>query len=229
MSLKRPSRALVFEHQSNCGLGRLAGPLSRRGVAVEIADLADVVALPDPREYELVVTLGSDESAADDSVAWVPPELAYVQESIGAGVPVLGICFGSQMLARALGAEVSRREVPEVGWKTMTRAGDAGAWIPKGPWLVWHEDNFAWPPDATALAWTEAAPQAFRQGDHLGLQFHAEATTEMVESWIDSDARKLEQSKVDVDALRRETLRVDEAVEAAATALFDSYLDEVLG
>jgi hypothetical protein len=51
----------------------------------------------------------------------------------------------------------------------------------------------------------------------------------MVESWIDSDARKLEQSKVDVDALRRETLRVDEAVEAAATALFDSYLDEVLG
>ena len=223
------TRALVFEHQSNCGLGRLEGPLARRGVAVELADLADVPSLPDPREYQLVVTLGSDESAADDSVAWVPPELAYVRESIAAGVPVLGICFGSQMLARALGAEVSRREVPEVGWKTVTRADGAGAWIPEGPWLVWHEDNFAWPSGATALAWTDSAPQAFLQGGHLGLQFHPEATTEMVESWLDADARKLEQSKVDVDALRRETLSIDEDAEAAANALFGSYLDQVLG
>jgi GMP synthase (glutamine-hydrolysing) len=222
-------RALVFEHQSDCGLGRLQGPIARRGMLVELARPADAGSPPDPRGYDLVISLGSDESATDDSLAWVPAELAYVRRAIEAGVPVLGICFGAQMLARALGAEVRPAAVPEVGWKGLTRTAAASSWLPAGPWLVWHEDNFAWPPDATALAWTEAAPQAFRQGDHLGLQFHPEATGEMVDSWLGTDARKLAQLGIDIDGLRRETRRIDEAADAAAQALFDAYLEDVLG
>jgi hypothetical protein len=111
----------------------------------------------------------------------------------------------------------------------VARADDAGSWLPEGPWLVWHEDNFAWPPGTTALAWTDAAPQAFGRDGHLGLQFHPEATCEMVDSWLAADARKLEQHDVDMTALWHETRRLNGAAETAATALFESYLDQVLG
>ncbi len=221
-------RALVFEHESSCKLGRLEEPIVRHGLAVEIARPADMATLPDPREYELVVTLGSDESAHNDSLTWVGAELEYVRQAISAEIPVLGICFGGQMLARALGATVRRAAAPEVGWKTITRADSSGAWIPSGPWFVWHEDTFDWPPGATPLAWTDDAPHAFRQADHLGLQFHPEATGDIVERWLDEGVRKLELQRIDVDALRRETRRMEDAADEAARALFDFYLGEVL-
>jgi GMP synthase-like glutamine amidotransferase len=221
-------RALVLEHQSNCGLGRLEGPLARR-LAFDVATPESFHELGDPRSYRLVITLGSDRSAVEDSVPWVPAEHAFVREAVGAGVPVLGICFGAQMLARALGADVYRADVPEVGWKSVARAEPATPWLPAGPWLIWHEDFFRWPPGASRLAWSDAAPQAFRREHHLGLQFHPEATHEMIDSWLEADGRKLAAQGVDVDALRRETSARDRDATAAAGELFESYLDQVLG
>jgi GMP synthase (glutamine-hydrolysing) len=221
-------RALVLEHESSCKLGRLEAPLARRGVAVQIVRPPDMADLPDPGTYEIVVTLGSDESAHDESLPWVDQELAYVRAAIRAEVPVLGICFGAQMLARALGADVRRASAPEVGWKTLTRTHASSSWLPAGPWFVWHEDTFDWPPDATPLAWTEEAPHAFRHGDHLGLQFHPEADADLVERWLDDGMRTLELQRVDVDALRRQTRRMEDAADAAAHALFEFYLGQVL-
>lgn len=104
---------------------------------------------------------------------------------------MLGICFGAQILARALGAEVRRVGEPEVGWTTVVRAEP---WIPEGRWFFWHEDTFSWPADSTPLAWTAAAPKAVRCASHLGLQFPAEASGDMIEKWLDKGVRKLERT-----------------------------------
>jgi GMP synthase-like glutamine amidotransferase len=188
----------------------------------------EIRSLEDPSRYDLAIVLGSDDSAYDDSVPWVGEEFAYVRRAVEAGVPVLGICFGAQMLARALGSEVRRAEVPEVGWKTMTLAQSA-AWMPPGPWLTWHQDTFDWPSGARSLAWTDKAPQAFSQGHHLGIQFHPEATADMIEQWLDVDRRTEALRGVDHDSLLAETRRHDRQADEAATILFERYFDRLLG
>ena len=218
-------RALAFTQECNSPLGRLDAALARRGVAVDLVHPDEIASLPGPAEYDLVIPLGSDHSAYDDSVSWIRAELSYLRDAIRADVPVLGICFGSQILARALGAEVRKAPAPEVGWSRIQRTT---SWIPEGPWFVWHEDVFSWPEGATRLGWTGAAPQAFRQGGHLGLQFHPEATPDIVESWLDESSGRLLRQGVDVDALRRETRVLEVESDAATLALFDAYLDDVL-
>src|SRR5579884_1653067 len=197
-------KALVFENDPSCSLARVEGPMAARGISAEVVRPGELGSLEEPRRYDLAVVLGSDESAYDDSVPWVAEEFAYVRRAVDSEVPVLGICFGAQMLARALGAEVRKADLPEVGWKSMTLA-KAAAWIPAGPWLTWHEDTFDWPAGATPLAWTDEAPQAFSQGRHLGIQFHPEATAEMVAHWLDFDRRTLALRGVDPQALLAET------------------------
>lgn len=221
-------KALVFENDPSCPLARLEGPMATRGVTAEIATPGDMRSLDDPEGYDVVVILGSDESAYDDSVAWVPDQLEYARRAIRAGVPVLGICFGAQMLARALGGEVRRAPEPEVAWKTMTRA-PAADWLPAGPWLTWHSDTFDWPPGATPLAWTDMAPQAFAHGDHLGLQFHPEVTSDLIEQWLDVERRKLALRDLDHQALLAESRRQDGQAAEAATLLFERYFDRLLG
>jgi GMP synthase (glutamine-hydrolysing) len=220
-------KALVFENDPSCPLARLEGPMAARGVTAEIATPADIRSLGDPAGYDVAVILGSDESAYDDSVAWVADELDYARRAIRTGVPVLGICFGAQMLARALGGDVRRAPEPEVAWKSMTRAETAD-WLPAGPWLTWHTDTFDWPPGATPLAWTEVAPQAFAHGDHLGLQFHPEVTADLIEQWLEVDRRKLALKNLDHEALLAESRQRDSQAGEAATVLFERYLDRLL-
>ena len=220
-------KALVFENDPSCPLARFEGPMAARGVTAEIATPADIRSLGDPGEYDVAIILGSDESAYDDSVAWVADEFDYARRAIQTDVPVLGICFGAQMLARALGGEVRRAPEPEVAWKSMTRA-EAADWLPAGPWLTWHTDTFDWPPGATPLAWTEMAPQAFAHGDHLGLQFHPEVTADLIEQWLEVDRRKLALKDLDHDALLAESRQRDHQAGQAATVLFERYLDRLL-
>ena len=94
-------------------------------------------------------------------------------------MPVLGLCYGGQVLAAVLGAEVGPAPVAELGWRAIET--DDAELVPAGPWLEWHFERFCTPPGAIELARTADAPQAFRIGPHLGVQFHPEATVEIVE------------------------------------------------
>ena len=98
---------------------------------------------------------------------------------------MLGLCFGGEALAAVLGARVERSPVPELGWREI-ETDDPEA-IPPGPWLEWHFERFTTPPGATEIARTGDATQAFRLGPHLGVQFHPEATVEIVEGWAEHD------------------------------------------
>ena len=103
---------------------------------------------------------------------------------------MLGLCFGGQALAAALGGDVETAPEPELGWTEIET--DEPELVPPGPWLEWHYERFTTPPGATEIARTGAASQAFRHGRHLGVQFHPESTVEIVEHWAASDRERLE-------------------------------------
>ena len=139
--------------------------------------------LPRPGSFDLLVVMGSIESVYDSTVPWVGPERRLVAGAVDDGVPVLGVCFGGQLLAQVLGGTVGPSTRTELGW-TMVRTTDPGR-IGTGPWLNWHEDAFTCPPGAELLATTDIAPQAFVKGVHTGVQFHLEVTAKVVHAWIE--------------------------------------------
>src|SRR5947208_12192180 len=171
---------LVLQHDHNAPAGLLGDWLAERAEVVT-ARLDRGERPPDPAGFDRVVTLGSEHAADDDAIPWQADEQATLRAADAAGVPILGVCFGAQALARALGGEVRRAARPELGWVTVgTRAP---AVVHDGPWLSWHDDELLVPAGADVLAANESGVQAYRAGRHTGIQFHPEVTPEIVAGW----------------------------------------------
>ena len=132
-------------------------------------------------------------------------EIEWLRDADAAGVPILGICFGAQALATALGGCVHKLSTPEVGWVTVASNDDDR--IPAGPWMAWHEDGFTLPPLAYELASNAFGVQAFCHCRHLAVQFHPEVTPEIVEGWARSDHEDLQRAGVTRDDLDPAPLR----------------------
>src|SRR5918994_1653122 len=98
--------------------------------------------------------------------ALFPAEAELLGAAIRAEVPVLGICFGGQALALALGGEVGPTSVLEASWDSAIEVLDEA--IPAGPWLNLHFESFTLPPGGRLLARSAAVPSAFSHGPHLG-------------------------------------------------------------
>jgi GMP synthase-like glutamine amidotransferase len=171
------------------------------------------------RAYDRVVTLGSEHAADDDSVPWQAVEQATLRAAVEADVPVLGICFGGQSLARALGGGVRRAARPEIASWVSVGARDGA--MDDGPWFEWHRDEILPPSGAEILAANESGVQAFRLGPHVGLQFHPEVDEAIVDAWI---ALAREDASVP-PGVREETARLlAGSVRERAFALFDALL-----
>jgi GMP synthase (glutamine-hydrolysing) len=162
-------------------------------------------------------------------VPWLADEIAYLRRAIAADVPLLGICFGGQLLARVLGGSANAADGRhENGWREITTlVPDV---VAPGPWMEFHFDSLTPPPDAEVLAVSERCTQAFRDGVHLGVQFHPEITPAGYETWV---ARwtgtpledRLPELGVDPEALRAETAARAEESRAASWLLFDAFGD----
>jgi GMP synthase-like glutamine amidotransferase len=195
---------LILEHDHDAPAGLLGAWLAERGELVTVRMHAGGRP-PDPAGFERVVTLGSEHAADDDAVPWQADERATLRAAAAAGVPVLGVCFGAQALARALGGSVRRAARPELGWVHVgTRAPGV---VPDGPWLSWHDDELLPPPGAEVLAANASGVQAYRAGPHAGVQFHPEVTAEIVAAWgappalVDETERRLEEVRPRAAAL----------------------------
>jgi GMP synthase-like glutamine amidotransferase len=172
-------RLLVVEQQPDAPAGLLGEWARVRGAAVDVLRATKVVKWPDPTAANAVIALGSDRSVHASDDPWIAAELRFLRAAHDAGVPVLGICFGGQALAAALGGAVARGPELEIGWIDIDGADGYG-----GRWFAWHEDSFTAPPGAVELARSAAGPQAFRVGRSVGLQFHPEVTPAIVDDWI---------------------------------------------
>jgi len=170
----------------------------------------DVTAVfPDPAGYDAIVSFGAVWAVYDDAAigTWVHDEIAFTLDAIALGVPVLGICFGGQLLAAALGGQVTRAPAPEIGW-TVLETDDPGL-IDAGPWFQWHFDRFTLPAGIPVLARTSLASQAFAVGRSLGLQFHPEVTPSVLECWLDNGgAAELVAQRIDAGELLALTRRL---------------------
>ncbi len=155
--------------------------------AERVHEPAGDVTFPDPTDYDVVVPLGARWPVYDEALrrTWVGAEMQMLRDAAAAGVPILGVCFGGQLLAQAFGGSVARSPTPEIGWYDVT--SDDESLLPGGPWFQWHFDAFTLPPGATEIARTANASQAFVLGRALGLQFHPELDRELLDGWLADD------------------------------------------
>jgi GMP synthase-like glutamine amidotransferase len=186
------------------------------------------VRFPDPTGYDAIVPMGAPWSVYDEATIgpWIGAELDFLRAADAAGVPVLGICFGGQALAAALGGGVERAATGEFGWVTI-QTDDPGL-VEAGPWFQWHQDRWSAPPGAVEVARTGAASQAFVLRHNLAVQFHPELTPTQLSGWLgNGGAEYLAAHGLDPRALHEET--VDRAEEAAARSrrLVGRFLDRV--
>lgn len=177
----RMRTVLCVQHQDDCPPGHVGARLVELGAELEVVD-ARRGHLPDPRQFDLILSLGSDDAAHDDAVPYLPAERQLLETAVGADVPVFGICFGAQLLSRILGGSVAPfPDGPEIGWLPVQTADPD--LIETGPWLIWHLDAMTVPPGAVSLAWTDRATQAFAAKGVVGVQFHAEVMTQGARVW----------------------------------------------
>src|SRR4051812_16383480 len=173
----------IVEQQDDAPAGFLAGWARARGHRIEILRAQELgTTWPDPGAYDAIAALGAEHSVHASPDPWIGAEVAFLRAAHDGGVPLLGLCFGGQALAAALGGEVRLAPRPEIGWFEL-EALDGGG-VPPGPWFQWHFDTFALPPGARELARTPLCPQAFALGTSIGLQFHPEATADIIGEWI---------------------------------------------
>jgi len=218
-------RVLILQHEEPTPPGHVTGWLAEHGASVEIFRIDEDDREVDPTGYDLIVSLGSEFAAFDDTKPFVRREARLMRTAVDADVPVLGLCFGGQMLARVLGAEVFRSDRSEIGWLPV-HSSDPEL-VPEGPWFQWHFDSFGVPPGATVIAESDAGPQAFVAGRSLGLQFHPEVTTEIMDDWVRAYRHELDGDGVDPDDLLEETKSRAEESRRNALQLLDRYLRDV--
>jgi GMP synthase-like glutamine amidotransferase len=136
--------------------------------------------------------------SVNDPLPWIEPVCALLRDAVATGVPVLGHCLGGQLLAKAMGAAVTRAGVAEIGWIDVdVEPGEAArAWFggrTRFTTFQWHYDAFALPPSATRVLTNGFnGNQGYVLDDrHLGLQCHVEMTTDLVAPWLANDAAEL--------------------------------------
>jgi GMP synthase-like glutamine amidotransferase len=222
-----PLRALILQKEDPTPPGHVTEWLASHGAEAETLRIDLEEREVDPTGYDLVVSLGSEFAAFDDTRPFVQREAALMRRAVDDDVPVLGLCFGGQMLARVLGAENHRSDEAEIGWLPV-RTADPEL-VPEGPWFQWHFDVFTAPSGARVVAETDVGVQAFVAGRSLGLQFHPEVTTHIMDDWVRAYRHELDDEGVDPDALLAETNRLAEQSRANAMRLFDGFLRDVAG
>ncbi|MEY3473229.1 MAG: hypothetical protein RLY22_732 [Actinomycetota bacterium] len=185
---------------------------------------------PNLDQYDLIIPLGAPWGAWDDACIgnWLQPELDWIRTAVETNKPVLGICFGGQLIARAMGGSVGRAPACEIGWKDVWT--DRPEIVPSGPWFQFHYDRWVVPPGATEIARNPFASQAFILNKSLALQFHPELIGSALQGWLDWDGRELvEKDGQDPDVMMAQTYAYEEAATARTNSLIDGFLRDVAG
>lgn len=176
-------RAHCLQHAQAEGPAYIAEWLAVRDHELTITRLYESELLPEPSAIDLLVVMGGPMSANDDAaVPWLAAEVAFIRAVIDDGKPVLGVCLGAQLVARALGAAVRPNREPEIGWFPVraTTSGREDVFTFPAEQVVfhWHSDTFELPEGAVLLASSDACKnQAFQFGDSvISLQCHLEVT-----------------------------------------------------
>lgn len=230
-------KALVIAHDHLSSTGLLTEGLTEAGfelitrlvVPAERFHNPDVASdLPELTGFDLIVPLGAPWSVYDVERigSWVLDEQEYLRAADTAGIPVLGVCFGGQLLATVHGGSVARSARPEIGWYDVV--GDDTGTIESAPWCQWHYDAWTVPPGAQEIARNENASQAFRLRRNLAVQFHPELDGAILAGWLANGGHSSAVAHgIDPDELLAHTVAEEDAARKRATRLVRRFLDDV--
>lgn len=226
----------MIHHLDRPFLGNAAAPLAAGGVDLVEYDLQRGARVPGLGDADGFLVLGGDQSVRDIAAYdYLQREAELLRDAVDAGVPVLGVCLGGQLLAHALGGEVRRMERRMVAWAEVERlpaaAGDPlfGALPPRLRALHWNEDAFTLPPGGIELL-TRAGSgvEAFRAGERAwGIQFHPEADSEALEGWYADGEEWLSEAGVSEEDARRADREHLTAQTGVAAAIFGGFASVV--
>jgi GMP synthase-like glutamine amidotransferase len=227
----------IFRHAASEGPGYFATCLDRHDVPWRMIQVDRGEPAPaDPKGFSGLVFMGGPMSVNDD-LPWIAPVLRLIRSAVDAGIPVLGHCLGGQLMAKALGGEVTRNPVKEIGWgRVDVLQNDAAAdWFGDGLKFFdsfhWHGERFSIPSGATRVASSPYCDnQAFVLGPHLGMQCHVEMTPELIRAWCRDWGREVESLARRVPSVQTPaemTEGIDEkvrALNAVADRLYDRWI-----
>jgi GMP synthase (glutamine-hydrolysing) len=218
-------KILVIQHNLDDNLNELALPLIEAGLQIDSWDVENAPAPTDISGYDGIISLGALAGVLEESEnAWMPIERKMFEQALELEIPLLGICFGSQLLASAAGADVYKVATPEVGWtKVDMIAGAAGpaadpimAALGDNPDVFhFHYDSFTIPENFELYGVTGDIPQAFKVGKRAwGMQFHIEVGLAAMHSWFATYSRAFEKQGINVESQK-----------AASAANYKGYLE----
>jgi GMP synthase (glutamine-hydrolysing) len=171
----------------------------------------------EPDSYDAILIFGGAMHVDQaERHPWLKEEDALLRDLATKNVPMLGVCLGAQLIAKALGASVAPMPIPQIGWFEVSQTAEAAddpvfrALPRRFTSFQWHSYAFELPPSAVPLARDPTCLQAYRAGENAwGIQFHAEVTKESVDDWFRSS--RPPDAPLDLAAVRRET---DEKISA---------------
>jgi GMP synthase-like glutamine amidotransferase len=177
----------IFRHSPGEGPGYFATFLDSHSRPWQLLKVDAGEPVPEsPQAFSGLCFMGGPMSV-NDPLPWIGSALSLIRQAVARNVPVIGHCLGGQLMAKALGGQVTRNPVKEIGW------GQVQSLVPGNPWLGnmesfeafhWHGETFSIPAGATRLLASRHCPnQAFVLGPHLGMQCHVEMTEAMIRLW----------------------------------------------
>ncbi|OIR04604.1 glutamine amidotransferase [mine drainage metagenome] len=191
---------VIFRHALTEGPGYLATFLDEQKVPWQLIKIDEGEALPDSIEgYSGVALMGGPMSVNDD-LPWITPLLGLIREAYALDVPLLGHCLGGQLISKALGGNVTKNPIKEIGWGELAVSSNDAAKRWFGELEVfngfhWHGETFSLPENAVHLLASHFCQnQAYAIGKHLAFQCHIEMTEEMVQNWCKAGIDELLES-----------------------------------
>ena len=205
-------------------LGILGDWLDEHGIGVQRLTRDDVLAVDAADDTDVLIVMGSIWTLADghrtvEHAEAIDAEVQLVRRWVHDDRPMLGICFGGQVLSTALGGSVTRMPQRMIAWQTPASPDTAL----RAPWALWHEDRFSVPTGSDALAVAPHAPMAIRAQRAWGVQFHPEFTADIITSIAEDLQTPTEHAQPMIDVARERA----EEQRAASTAFFDSWWQDV--
>ncbi len=208
---------IILGHHGSAPSGLLLDALKDRGLTWSTARPDRAERLPQPSAVAAAVVLGSREHSDEKAPEWAAVETDWLRSAHETGTAILGLGFGAQTLATALGGSVKPAQKPARGWTEISTA--APELIAPGSWFTWADSEIENPPGAELLAHNDLGPQAFRAGDTIGVHFHPHLTPQIITEWVYADAA----NGLDTQGILEATAREFKAAAVAAHRLLLTF------
>ena len=204
---------IIFRHAATEGPGYFATFLDEQSIPWQLVKIDEDETLPASiSDFSGLVLMGGPMSVNDD-LPWIPPLLALIREAKQLDMPLLGHCLGGQLISKALGGEITRNPIKEIGWGEVMVSDNAIAkeWFGELEGFNsfhWHGETFSLPGNAVHLLSSPYCQnQAYAIGKHLAFQCHIEMTPEMVESWCAVGVDELAEAAASVAVQQAEKIQ----------------------